>query len=544
MSDSDTVEQRVEALEKLVAEVSQERDEYRKLVLYLREQVERLKRGLLGQKAERLPKDDAQLSLLMLGLALGGGADAPAVEPPPVEQTVAEHTRAKPVRKPPPPNLPREEIEIVPPEVEREPDAFELIGTDTREVLERRPSCTITVALIYKKYVRKNRKRGEATQVIAPEAVEMPIEHGVAGPGMLADTIVRRWQDHQPLNRLEGIYARDGLQVAKSTLCGWHEKVADLVRPVVEAMRADALAQPYLCVDATGVLVLAKERCRTGHFWVTVAPEKHVLFAYSKRHDSAAVDELLDGYAGYLVADAHAVYDHLYRTGNVIEVGCWAHTRRYFFKALESDPERAKTALAWIGALFALERSMASTPAKKRREIRQARAAPIIDAFFEWCDREAGRVLDESPMAQGIGYARNQRVALRRYLDDGRLPMHNNISELNLRREVVGRKNWLFVGSDDGGDINATFVSLLASCSLHKLEPFAYMRDLLCLIPRWPSHRVLELAPAYWRETTQKREAQEALEANVLRRVVFGLPGGASHRPTELPCQPAAVCDG
>jgi transposase len=544
VSDGSSIEQRLAALEAQISALTQERDEYRKLVLHLREENERLKRGLLGQKAERLPKNDTQLSLLMLSLALGGEADAPAPAPPPIEQTVAEHTRAKPVRKPLPPNLPREEIEIVPPEVERDPDAFELIGSETREVLERRPSSTITVVLIYKKYVRKDRKRGEATQVFAPEAVELPIEHGVAGPGMLADTIVRRWQDHQPLNRLEGIYAREGLQVAKSTLCGWHEKVAELVQPVVEAMRADAFAQPYLCVDATGVLVLAKERCRTGHFWVTVAPDKHVLFAYSKRHDSAAVDELLAGYSGYLVADAHAVYDHLYRNGAVIEVGCWAHARRYFFKALESDPERAKTALAWIGALFALERSMASTPAKKRREIRQARAAPVVAAFFDWCDQEAGRVLDESPMAQGIGYARNQRVALRRFLDDGRLPVHNNISELNLRREVVGRKNWLFVGSDDGGEVNATFVSLLASCSLHKIEPFAYMRDLLCLLPRWPSHRVLSLAPAYWRETLEKREAQEILSANVLRRVVLELPGGAAHRPQDLPQPAAAVSDG
>jgi len=201
-------EHSVTALQAQLAAVSEERDEYRKLVLHLREEVERLKRGLLGQKAERLPKDDAQLSLLMLGLALGGDASVAAPEPPPVEQTIADHTRAKPMRKPLPPNLPREEIEIVPPEVERDPDAFELIGTETREVLERRPSCTITVALIYKKYVRKDRKRGEATQVLAPEAVELPIEHGVAGPGMLADTFVRRWQDHQPLNRLEGIYAR------------------------------------------------------------------------------------------------------------------------------------------------------------------------------------------------------------------------------------------------------------------------------------------------------------------------------------------------
>jgi hypothetical protein len=354
---------------------------------------------------------------------------------------------------------------------------------------------------------------------------------------------VRRWQDHQPLNRLEGIYGREGLPIPKSTICTWHEELAELVQPLIEAMRADALAQPYLCVDATGVLVLAKERCRTAHFWVTVAPEKHVLFQYSRRHDSDAVDALLPGYSGYLVADAHAVYDHLYRNGSVIEVGCWAHARRYFFKALESDPERAKTALAWIAALFALERSMVGTPAKKRREIRQARAAPIADAFFAWCHQEADRVLDESPMAQAIGYARNQQVALRRFLDDGRLPLHNNVSELNLRREVVGRKNWLFVGSDDGAEVNAAFVSLLASCSLHKIEPLGYIRDLLCLLPRWPRHRVLELAPVNWRETLKQREAQQALDANVFRRVVLGLPGGI-HRPQELQEHAAAVSDG
>jgi transposase len=122
--------------------------------------------------------------------------------------------------------------------------------------------------------------------------------------------------------------------------------------------------------------------------------------------------------------------------------------------------------------------------------------------------------------------------------------MHNNISEMNLRREVVGRKNWLFVGSDDGGEVNATFVSLLASCSLQKIEPFTYMRDLLCLLPRWPSHRVLELAPANWRETLQKHEAQEALQANILRRVLLGLSGAAAHRPEDPPDQPAAVSNG
>jgi transposase len=511
-----------------------ERDEYRKLLMLMREENERLKRGLLGQKTERLPKNDAQLSLAILGMAMGEKPEPPA---PPQTQIVAEHERKKPTRKPLPDNLPREEIVIRPPEVERSPDEFSLIGRETREVIERRPSATFVVAITYEKFVRKTSldsskqalSQDGSKQVLSPEVVELPIERGIAGPGFLADTIVHRWQDHQPINRLETIYAREGLVVPKSTICGWHEQLAELVKHLIAAMRTEALLQPYLCVDATGVLVLAKERCRIGHFWVMVAPEKHVLYQYSREHNGAAVDALLAGYKGHLVADAHVVYDHLYKSGDIIEVACWAHARRYFFKALESDPDRAKAALAWIAALFAIERTMLSTPAKKRREIRQARSLPLVDEFFAWCDIECDKVLDESPIATAIGYARNQREALRRFLDDGRLPMHNNISELNLRREVIGRKNWLFAGSDDGAEVNAAFVSLLASCAMHKIEPQGYMRDLLCLLPRWPIHRVLHLAPAYWRETLKDSEAQKILDANIFRRFVLGLSGSPVH---------------
>jgi transposase len=337
------VDQVSATLEAQLAAVIEERDEYKKLVRHLREEVERLKRGLLGQKAERLPANDAQLTLMMLGLALGGKI-APPTTPPPPEQKIAEHTRRKPVRKPLPAHLPRVQIEILPPEVEREPAAFEFIGTDVRAVLERRPSATVVVEILYKKFVRKDRVRGDQTEVLVADALDLPIERGIAGPGMLADSLVRRWQDHQPLTRMEGIYARDGLELSKSTLCSWHEQLAVLVKPLVDAMFADALREPLLCTDATGVLVLAKERCRNGHFWVLVAPEKHVLYRYSARHDGAAVDQLLPGYRGYLVADAHSVYDHLYRTGAVVEVGCWAHARRYFHKALASDPERGTAA--------------------------------------------------------------------------------------------------------------------------------------------------------------------------------------------------------
>lgn len=340
----------------------------------------------------------------------------------------------------------------------------------------------------------------------------------------MADTVVKRWQDHLPLYRMESIFRREGLELARSTICGWHGELARLAKPVVDAMWADALQAPYLCADATGVLVQALEKCKSAHFFVVAAPEKHVLFGYAPKHDSAAVDALLRDYKGYLVADAHTVYDHLYKKGAVTEVGCWAHTRRYFFKSLSTDPERAHTALEYIKALFMIERAHATSPPEFRLSVRKRDAKPVVEGFFAWCDAQAAVVLDETPIAKAIGYARNQRVALSRFLDDGRLPIHNNFSERQLRREALGRKNWLFLGNDDGGETNATFVSLLASCQLHDIEPLGYLRDLFCLLPSWPNKRVLELAPAYWQKTLADEETQRRLAANIYRQVSLGNP--------------------
>jgi transposase len=415
-------------------------------------------------------------------------------------------------------------IELIPLDVQREGlDHFERIGAEVSEVLERRPASAVVVELIRPKYVRKERERLGPIRVLIAEPAELPIPRGRAGPGMLADSVVRRWQDHQPLHRLEKIYARDGLVLNRSTLCGWHDELAALVRPLLDAMLADALRQPVLYTDATGVLVQARERCRTGHFWVLVAPERHVLFRYSRHHDGAAVDALLAGYQGYLVADAHSVYDHLFADGRVTEVGCWSHARRYFFKTLGSEPERAREALALIGELFRIEREIATAPRAHREAIRGSHSRPVVDRFFDWCDARLPEVLPETPLAAAVGYARNQRGALSRFLDDGRLPLHNNRTELELRRQVIGRRNWLFVGTDDAATVNTTFVSLLASCALHRLEPWAYLRDLFCLLPGWPQRRVLDLAPAYWAQTGEQQDTQERLAANPFRLAMLAL---------------------
>jgi len=523
--------QRLDELEKRFATAERERDQYRQLYLETMERCRKLELGLLSSKSEHLPKDESQLSLDVLTMVLDerqraeldAALDAAAEE----AQDVRGHTRRKPTgRKPIPEHLPRVEIEILPPEVERAGlDAFDRIGEEVSEMLERRPASLVVARIVRPKFVRKDRNRDASTEVLVGDPLEVPIPKGLAGPGMLADTIVKRWQDHLPLHRLEDIYSRDGIELARSTMCGWHAALADLAKPLISAMRADAFAQPYLCVDATGVLVQQKERCRTGHFWVMVAPGRHVIFEFTRDHSSDAVDDVLAGYHGYLVADAHVVYDHLYQRGDVVEVNCWAHARRYFFKALTSDPERANVALGFIGALFRIERTLAGSPRKKKQVIREKRSRPIVDAFFSWCDAEAGTVLDDTPISDGIRYARNQRVGLSRFLEDGRLPIHNNMSELELRREAVGRKNWLFVGSDDGGAVNAIFTSLLASCTLCGVEPWAYLRDIFCLLPGWSEHRLLDLAPVAWTKTRERADVTRLLDGNPFRKLTLDARG-------------------
>ena len=524
----DDLEKRHASQEEKLATALREREEYRALYLETMERCRKLELGILRSKSEHLHQDSNadQLSLGVLSLVLNerqqAALDAALEEAK--KETVKEHTRQKPTgRKPLPENLPRIEITLVPPEVEKKGlDAFDRIGEDICETIERRPASLVVARVIRPKYIPKDRDRDGVTKVLVAEPLELPITRGLAGPGMLADTIVRRWQDHMPLNRLEDMYARDGLELARSTMCGWHAALHDLAKPLVDAMRWDAFKQPYLCTDSTGVLVQQKEHCRTGHFWVLVAPKRHVLFEFTATHTKAAVDEVLATYKGFLVLDAHGVYDHLFDTGDVVEVNCWAHGRRYFFKALESDPDRAKVALGFINALFRLEQSFADLPRKQKEKIRNKRSRPIVEAFFAWCDAEAPRVLDDTPISNGIRYARNQRVGLARFLEDGRLPIHNNMSELALRREAIGRKNWLFVGSDDAGEVNATFTSLLASCQLHKIEPWSYLRDIFCLLPGWPKHELLDLSPLKWKTTSTRDDVLTALDQNQFRKVTLG----------------------
>jgi hypothetical protein len=224
---------------------------------------------------------------------------------------------------------------------------------------------------------------------------------------------------------------------------------------------------------------------------------------------------MLAGYAGYVTADASSVYHELYRNEPaIIEVGCWAHGRRRFFEALESDRERALVGIGFIGLLYdahvaATDAATGVTDTHRRR----AAAEPIVNRLYEWIEQERPKLLDASPIVKAMNYLINQREPRCRFLSDSQLRLDNNLSELELRRQVVGRANRTFCGSDDGAEWNAIATSLIASCELHDIEPWAYLRDVLTLLPRWPKRSVLELAPKFWTQTREQPQTQQRLSA-------------------------------
>lgn len=539
-----------------------ERNQFKKLYELVLLELERLKRQLFGQKAETVDPGQVQLVFAPVLEALERariGSEAAAEEVVSElerlrERAKAEVARRKAEKKAPKPhgrrdlsleNLPVEKITLEPPErLLPGGEALVKIGEEVSEHLDRRPASLVRVQVIRPKY----KMPGAATQVApeaagaeggaaacAPEAAagvvvepakagtiviaeipERPIPRGIAGPGLLAHVLVSKFADHLPLHRQEKIFRREGLHLPRSTLCGFVQGSVALLGRVVDAMWEDAKTNArWICIDATGVLVFAKEKCRRNHFWVMVAERDHVLFRYTKTHDGLVPAKLLEGYRGYVIADASSVYHELYRREpGIIEAGCWSHSRRGAFEALSSDEPRALVIIGFIGLLYdahllATDPRTGVTDGAKRK----AEAQPVIDKLYAWIAAERPKVDDETPIAKAMNYIVNHRIPLTRFLDDGLLRLDNNLSELELRREKVGAHNWLYCGSDDGAHWNATAVSLIASCQFHDIEPWAYLRDVLTLLPSWPAKRVLALAPKYWNETRQQPDTQQRLQA-------------------------------
>jgi hypothetical protein len=329
-----------------------------------------------------------------------------------------------------------------------------------------------------------------------------PIDKGLPGPGLLAQVVVSKYGDHLPLYRLERIFARHGVGLSRSTMCGWMAACAGLLSPLYHLLTEQVLGSRVVHTDDTPVPVLdpSRDTARQGRVWVYLGDADHpyTAFDYTPSRSRDGPARFLGEFAGYLQADAFGGYDGIYASGRVVEVACWAHARRKFYDARGTDPERAHLALAWVRQLYEVEGRAKEKPAATRAALRQQESRPLLGAFRVWLEEQKAGVLPKSPIGQAVAYALANWGALARYTEDGDLAIDNNAAERALRAVAIGRKNWLFAGSVNGGQTAAVLFSVIASCQRHGIDPFAYLRDVLGRLPTQPAERLAELLPDRW----------------------------------------------
>lgn len=409
-------------------------------------------------------------------------------------------------------NLPVETVYIDADEVLEHPERYEIIGEDIGTRVGYQPGSYKILRLVRPKAVLRPEfahERGDAPKVVVAPLPPSLWPHFMADPSAVGRAIVAKYGDCLPLHRQEAISAREGFVIPRSTLCGWLDAAYAILHRIADAMLADARARAFcIATDATSAPMRAPGENVRWHMFVLLADRDHVIFRPSADHTSEAVQTLLKGYKGRVLADAATVFDQLYTTGEIIEVGCWFHLRRYFWRGIATEPERAYEALALIGQLFEIERDVRHRPLDEKTTERARRARPILALLDAWVARHREGVDARGPVAQAIGYYLNQRTALHRFLEDGRLRLDNNLSEQALRHLVVGRANWTFFANETGIEWYACFRTLIASCALHGLNAQTYLEEVLRLAPHWPVTRMLELSPMCWARTRAQLTAE------------------------------------
>lgn len=323
----------------------------------------------------------------------------------------------------------------------------------------------------------------------------------MAANGLVARVLIDKFSDHLPANRQAKRMKREGFEVGSHTLSGWICRAGGLLGCVAAAVRADILSSEAVQGDDTGMPVQdgGNGQLRKGRMWAFTDQEQ-VFYAFTESKEGKFPTELLGDYAGrLLLVDGGSEFNEIVRTLGLERGGCWSHLRTYFFKATHHHPREADLALGTLKDLFLIEREVwGEEPAIVLAE-RQARSRELVDGFFAWVKALSQVTRPQSVLGDALRYATNQESALRLFLEHGELPMHNNLSELMLRQTVVGRKNWLFARSEGGAQAAATLYTLIGSCSLQGIDPWLYLRDVLDRLLDYPSTRVGELTPKYWR---------------------------------------------
>jgi len=502
----------------LRAATAESEAQYRALLIEkLKFTIRKFRHDRFGQSSERGALLD-QLELQLADLeADAAQAEAAALIVPATSDkiTVPSFERRRPARRPLPEHLPRERIVYPLPAVCPCCGGSRLrkIGEDVTETLELVPRQWKVI-----QHVREKLSCRTCEAITQPPAPSHPIARGRAGPKLLAHILFSKYGLHLPLNRQSAVYAREGVDLEVSTLADWVGAAAATLMPLVETIRGHVSAAERIHADDTTVPVLAKGKTRTGRLWTYVRDDRPfagpgppaAVFFYSRDRGGEHPEQHLAGYAGLMQADAYAGFNRLYEAdrkgGPIIEVACWAHARRKFFDlARINKAPIASEAVARIDALFAIEREINGLAPQQRVGVRTERSRLLVVSLEAWLREQRAKVSKNSETGKAIDYSLKRWAALTRFLGDGRLCMSNNAAERELRAIAVGRRNWTFAGSDEGGRRAAAIYTLIATAKLNDADPQAWLADVLARMPDYPAKRIGDLLPWNWR--AQRRAA-------------------------------------
>ena len=488
------------------------------MVAHLKLLIAKMKRDRFGASAERGRRLLDQLEMQLEELETAAAEDAEAVTKAEPDRTnVRPFTRAKPVRAPLPAHLPRERV-VLPSSTSCPCCGGKLVklGETITETLETIPRSYKVIQTVREKFSCRS-----CETITQPPAPFHPIARGRAGPELLATIMHSKFGEHQPLNRQSERFAREGIDLSVSTLADWVGACTTALSPLVTLIHAHVLSGERIYGDDTTVPVLAKAKTITGRLWAYVRDDRPfgglsqpaAIFLYSRDRSGEHPSRHLAGYSGNLQADAYCGFNDLYnparKPGPIVEAACWAHGRRKLFVLADlAKSPLAIEAVRRIDAIFDIEREINGLMAQQRRSVRQVRIAPLLTSLERWMRDERGKLSRHADVAKAMDYMLKRWDSFTRFLDDGRICLTNNAAERALRGIALGRKAWLFAGSDRGGERAAAMYSLIVTAKLNDLDPRAWLADVLARIADHPASRLHELLPWHW-----SRSAPAALAA-------------------------------
>jgi transposase len=474
---------------------------------YLEFEMAKLKQMIFGARSERLQTlpDSEQLPLWA-----EVPEDLPVASPVEFRTVVKSPAKGQPKRTALPAHLPREIVLLPLSTAERQcPECGEerpVIGYESSERLDYVPAILKVVETRREKCACAH-CQGQLTTVPAPPQV---IEQGIPLPGLLAYVLMAKFGYHLPLYRIEQVFAHQGVAIARTTLCDWVLQCGVALKPLAERMLALLKQQAVLFSDDTTVAVQDLGKTRETRFWVYAGHSPPIIvYDHSETRAGKYPKAKLEGYRGYLQADAYAGYDQVFADGKIIEVACWAHARRKFFEIARQAGQghriSAHVALDFIGRLYDIEREAKAQQLDTEgiRRLRQEQALPILREFKDWLEARLRELAPKTPTAKAIGYALKNWQALERYTEDGRLEIDNNRSERAIRPLAIGRKNWMFLGSPKGGQAAATVFSLIQTCKELGLNPEAYLKEVLTRLPTTQQKDIDSLLPHHWKSASE-----------------------------------------